>query len=414
MLRVYRYRMYPTHAQRMALAGQRELLRQLYNAALEQRITAWRTQRKSLNYYDQAAEIAAIKGECPEYAELHTHLLQDTLKRLHLAFAAFFRRLAAGEKPGFPRFKGRYRYSTFSFQDAARGNGAAIVAGGKRIRIAGAGNVKFKYHSSDPKKKGYRPMEGTLKTIGVTLDGDGHWYVLITRDAQPKPLPSTGREIGLDPGLHSFLATSDGEFVDNPRPLVKARIRVERAQRRVSRRHRGSVRRWKARKLLAGHHAHVRNVRTDFLHKTARRLVRNYDRIALEDTQLKGLCQGMLAKSFHDAAHGRFATILDAKVEETGRLLVRPEARGTTVECSNCGADVPKGLGDRIHHCPSCGYTVDRDVNAARNSLHRGQAIWRSASRPAPPKKKRPGWGRRRAAPAREDGVDPRSPLHAF
>lgn len=420
MLRVYRYRLYPTEAQAAALWQQGNLLRRFYNAALEQRISAWRKQRVTVGYYDQAAEIAAVKRECPEYAEVHTHLLQDALKRLELAFRAFFRRCKAGEKPGFPRFKGEGRYNTFAFQDAARGNGAAVVAGERRVRIAGAGNVKFKYHSSDPAKRGYRPMRGVLKTIAVTLGGDGNWYVLITREMdRPEPLPSTGRELGGDPGLHSFMAFSDGEIVGNPRPLETARIRMERAQRKVDRREKGSHRRDEARQDLAHAHAHVANVRRDFQHKLARRLVDTCDRIALEDNNLVALGRSFLARSFHDAAHGAFNTILAAKAEEAGRRLDLVEARNNTQDCSGCGEYVPKGLDERIHACPRCGLVLDRDVNAARNVLKRGQAIWRKLEAlgldgtpavPAPAKKIRPGWGRRRAAPAGGDGQDPRSP----
>jgi putative transposase len=385
VVRVYRFRLYPTRSQCEALVIQRDLLRRFYNAALEQRMGAWRAQHKSLNYYDQAAEIAAVKDECPEYAKVHTHLLQDVLKRLDRAFRAFFRRLKAGQKPGFPRFKGRDRYNTFSFQDAAHGNGAAFVAGGKRLRVAGVGNVKIKLH---------REQEGVLKTIGVTLDGDGHWYTLITRDVEPESLPATGQEIGIDLGLHSFIATSDGEPVPNPRHLETARIRMERAQRKASRRVIGSTRRRRARRELAAAHAHIRNTRRDFHHKTARDLVRRFDFISIEDLNIHGMARGLLAKSVNDAAWAQFISILCAKAEEAGREVVKVNPCGTTQLCSQCGCNVPKDLSVRVHECPQCEYTVDRDVNAARNILRLGRSL-------------------RRAAP-NGDRQDPRSPCLAF
>lgn len=382
MLRVYRFRLYPTRLQEESFWHTLDLLRGIYNAGLEERRDAWRKQGVSVTRAMQEKALTEIKHTCPAYAGVHTHLLQDVTTRLDRAFQAFFRRVKAGQTPGFPRFKGRDRYHTFTFKDAGRGNGAAFVAGGKRLRLAGIGNVKVKIH---------REMEGTLKTVGVTLDSDGHWYALVTRDVAPKPLPATGVETGIDVGLKAFLATSEGELVPNPRPLATARIRVERAQRKVSRRTKGSGRRRKARTLLARAHAHVRNVRRDFHHKTARGLVNRYDRIAVEDLNIKGLARGMIAKSVHDAAWGQFVTILANKAEESGRDLIRVDPRGTTQRCSGCDATVPKDLSVRVHDCPHCGLVLDRDVNAARNILRLGRSL-------------------RGAAPV-GDGADPRSPL---
>lgn len=380
MLRVYRFRLYPTATQEAALGHTLGLLRAVYNAALEERCEAYRKQGVSITKAMQEKAITEIKHDCPAYATVHTHLLQDVIARLDRAFQAFFRRCKNGEKPGFPRFKGRDRYMTFTFKDAGKGNGAAFVAGGKRIRLSGIGNVKVKVH---------REMEGALKTIGVTRDGDGYWYALVTRDVPPTPLPATGQEAGLDVGLYSFVATSNGDTVANPRPLETARIRVERAQRKVSRRRKGSVRRRKARQELARAHAHIRNVRKDFHHKTTRDLVRRYDWIAVEDLNVKGLAGGMLARSIHDAGWAQFLGILIAKAEEAAREVIRVNPAGTSQQCSTCGATVPKDLSVRVHRCQHCGYVADRDVNAAQNILRLGRSL-------------------RGAAPV-GDGADPRS-----
>jgi len=366
VIRVYRFRLYPTRAQEAALGNTLTRLRWLYNAALEERREAYRRQGVSITKAMQERALTAIKRELPDYAPLHTHLLQDVITRLDRAFQAFFRRVKAGHAPGFPRFKARDRFSTFTFKDAGKGNGAAVVAGGKRLRLHGIGNVKMKAH---------REMEGALKTIGVTLDSDGHWYALLTREGLPKPLPPTGRGVGIDVGLASFLATSDGDLVANPRPLEAARQKVVRAQRAVSRKRRGSRRRRKAVARLAKHHARVRNTRKDFHHKTARALVRRYDAISVEDLNIKGLARGMLARPIHDAAWAQFTTILSAKAEEAGRTLVRVDPRGTSQRCSGCDAEVPKDLSVRVHRCPHCGLTMGRDVNAARNIHRLGQSL---------------------------------------
>ncbi len=380
VLRGYRFRLSPTPTQEKALEHTLDLLRWLYNAALEERREAYRKQGKSITKREQEKEITEIKRDCPEYEEVHTHLLQDVVKRLDTAFQAFFRRLKEGAaKPGFPRFKGRERYNSFTYKDAGNGNGAAMVSGGKRIRLSGIGNVKIKVH---------REMKGTLKTVKVKRDSDGHWYALLTCEVPTRPLPATHREVGIDVGITTFAATSDGELIENPRPMQTARIRVERAQRKVSRRTKGSKRRSKARALLAKAHAHVRDVRKDFHHRTARRIVKEYDHIAVEDLNIKGLAGGMLAKPVHDAGWGQFITILTEKAEDAARVLARVDPRGTSQECSDCGEVVRKDLSVRVHRCPHCGLVLDRDVNAARN-IH-----WRAF---APT---RPGRGPRGAAPA--------------
>jgi putative transposase len=360
--RVYRYRLYPTPAQDRALRGTLDLLRELYNAALQERRDAYRATGKAPTCYDQQKSLIEVRQLRPEFAAVHTHLLQDALTRLDRAFQAFFRRCKAGETPGYPRFKGRDRYHTFTFKDAANGNGAKLCAGGKRLRLSGIGHVKIKLH---------RPYEGRIKQVSVTLDGDGHWYAaLVCDDVPPKPLPATGRDVGVDVGLATFAALSDGGRVENPRPLETARVAVLRAQRAVARKRRGSKRRRKAVRLLARQHARVRNSRKDFHHKTARDLVRRYDRIAVEDLPVQGLAGGRLARPVHDAAWAQFTTILAAKAEEAGRELVKVDPRGTSQTCSDCGTEVRKALAVRVHRCPHCGYTADRDHNAARN-LHR-------------------------------------------
>lgn len=371
VVRAYYYRLYPTAAQVRTLGRMMELLRVIYNAALQERRDAYRLQHISITKREQEKSLTEIKRDCPEYKAVHTHLLQDATTRLDRAFGSFFRRIKEGKKPGFPRFKGIGRYRTFMFKDAAHGNGARFVAGGKRIEFSGIGKVKVKIH---------RPWEGRIKQIGVTLDGDGHWYAIVVCDDVPeKILPKTGETVGVDVGIADFLVTSDGDHVPNPRPLEVAKISVERAQRKVSRRKRGGTNRRKAVALLSKQHAHVRNVRKDFHHKEAVKLVRRYDAIAIEDLNILGLARGWLAKQVHDVAWGGFANITAYKAESAGRELVRVDPRGTTQECSGtlpdgsrCPAIVPKTLKERRHTCSLCGLDIDRDENAA------GVVHWRA------------------------------------
>jgi putative transposase len=359
MLRVYRYRLYPTRAQDERMRWTCERLRELYNAALEERREAYRRQGESLSGYGQMAELKAVREARPEYGGIHVHLLQDVLTRLDRAYRAFFRRLKAGEKPGFPRFRGRGRYTNFTFKDC-KTKKHWLVAGGNRLSLAGIGNIKIKLH---------RPMEGRLKQVSVTLDGDGHWYACMCCDEVPtKPLPATGHTVGIDVGITTFATLSTGEQIANPRHYERAQTKLRRAQRIVARRrNKRSNRRRKAVNLLRGAHDKIRRARLDCHHKVAADLVRRFDSIAVEDLNIKGLAGGMLAKQVHDAAWAQFTQVLASKAECAGREFIKVDPRGTSQICSECGAGVPKNLRVRVHDCPHCGYVADRDHNAARN-----------------------------------------------
>jgi putative transposase len=383
VVRVYRYWLCPTPAQDAALRETLYRLRELYNAALQERRDAYRLRGVTLSAYSQMAELREVRELRPEYAAIHTHLLQDVVTRLDRAFRAFFRRVKAGEKPGFPRFKGRDRYSTFTFKDAANHNGVRLVAGGKRVKLAGIGNVKVKLH---------RPTQGRIKQASVSFSGDGHWYVaFVCQDVPTKPLPATGETVGVDVGISTFAALSTGELVENPRPYETAQHRLAAAQQRVARRKRGSKRRRKAVVLLTRHHDRVRRVRLDFHHRVASTLVRRFDCISVEKLNISGLAQSRLAKQVHDAAWAQFSTIVEGKAECAGRDFIAVDPRGTSQECSGCGALVRKGLGVRVHRCPHCGLVVDRDINAGINIDRRGQRLRRqkrtglSLLREAPP-----------------------------
>jgi putative transposase len=377
MVRVYRYRLYPSRAQHVVMLGILWLLRELYNAALQHRSDVYRRTGETVSAYTQMREIAGIREVRPEYQAIHTHLLQDAITRLDRAFSAFFRRCKAGDLPGYPRFKGRDRYRTFTFKDASHNNGVRLAAGGKRVKLAGVGNVKLKLH---------RPVEGRIKQASVTLSGDGHWYVAFACDGvQPNPLPATGASIGVDVGITTFAALSNGELVSNPRPYETAQQALGKAQRVVSRRKRGSHRRRKATRKLAKRHDKVSRVRLDFHHKTALDLVRRFDVIAVENLNVKGLAQMALAKQVHDAGWAQFTNIIRAKAEKAGREVVAVDPRGTSQECSGCGAVVKKGLGVRVHTC-ACGLVLDRDTNAAINIASRGHRLRGGLNAPVEPR----------------------------
>jgi putative transposase len=363
VLRVYRYRLHPTRAQEAILHATLWRLRELYNAALQERRDAYQKGGVSISAYQQMAQLKDVRAEREDIAAIHVHLLQDAITRLDRAFRAFFRRVKAGEKPGYPRFRGRDRYDTFTFKDAAKRNGVRFVAGGRRLYLHGVGNVRIRMH---------RPMQGTLKQVSITLAG-GHWYACMVCDDVPaRPLPATGESTGIDVGITTFATLSSGEQVESPRPYRAAQAKLAKLQRVVSRRKKRSARRRKAVRVLGKQHARVARIRQNFHHETAKDLVQRFDSICVEDLNVRGLAGGMLAKHVHDAGWAQFTTILAGKAECAGREFIKVDPRGTSQECSGCGAVVKKTLAERVHRC-SCGTVLDRDHNAAINVERRGR-----------------------------------------
>jgi putative transposase len=361
--KTYKYRLMPTPEQSRALETVLWSCRTLYNVALEQRKTWWqRGQDIGASYYQQKAELPDLKDACPEYAEVNAQVLQDVILRVERTYQAFFRRLKNGETPGYPRFQGQRRYHSFTFPQY----GGGAVLDGSILSLSKIGRIPLRLH---------RSPHGTPKTVTISREADG-WYVCIScADVPAAPLALTGNETGIDVGLKVFLTTADGEVVENPRQYRKTEKHLAKAQRRVSRRKKGSKRRRKAVQLLAQKHQKVRRQRRGFHHKTALYLLRTYDVIYLEDLQVRNLLKNHhLAKSISDAGWATFRTILTSKAAYAGKWVVAVSPAFTSQDCSGCGERVPKSLSVRTHICPSCGLVLDRDENAAPNILRAGQA----------------------------------------
>lgn len=370
MVRSFRYALCPTKTQVATLLQWLEMCRELYNAALQERRDAYRATGRAPSCYDQCHDIAEIRNLRPEFAEVSTLALRGVLRTLDRAFKAFFRRCQNGKNPGHPRFKGRNRMRSVFIDDFA--GVEPLCAGGKRVKIPLIGRVKLKLH---------RPLLGKPKSMRITYE-NGRWFVSFQCvDVPVRTLPPTGREVGVDLGLTKLATTSEDDDLpfENPCALKAARIEIERAQRRVSRRKKGSNRRRKAVRILAKKHAHVANVRREGAIQMARALVKKYDVIYVENLNIVGLSRGALSKSVHDAGWGVSLHWLDVKAEEAGRLVGSVDPAGTTIDCSGCGEHVPKGLSERTHRCPCCGLVLCRDVNAARNIKTRGLRVRREA-----------------------------------
>jgi putative transposase len=357
MRAAFKYRLYPTQPQAAFLDGQLREACSLYNAAKQERDDAWKTCHKSINYYDQANQLKAMRAEGLIGLE-NFSCCQDVLRRVDKTYRAFYARVKRGDKPEFPRYRSARRYDSITFP--TYGDGCGLLDSGK-LRIQGAGQIKVKLH---------RPVEGTIKTVTIKREA-GRWFAIFSVERDAVPLPARDRAIGIDVGLNSFATLSDGTEVPNPRHYRAAEARFRCAQRKVARRkNQRSNRRRKAVRLLQRAHANTANQRRDFQHKLSRQLVNEYGVIAVEDLSIQGLAGGMLAKSVHDAGWNSFMQKLSYKAECAGRVLVKVHPRGTSQTCL-CGASVPKTLADRWHDCPACGLSAGRDVVSAQVILQR-------------------------------------------
>jgi len=364
MKRSYQYRLYPNKAQTETLMRVLEIHRQLYNAALQERREAWRRCRVSISYVDQANQLKELRSFDEDAAWLNYSSIQQTLRRLDKAFRAFFRRLKAGEEPGYPRFKSRKRFRSVEYRF---GDGAGLKNG--RLRVQNVGLVKIKLHRPIP-------PDAKIKAVVITRRGDGKWYATFQIELpDPNPAPHPGPAVGIDLGVNpSLAALSNGETVESPRFLRQTEARLAEAQRVASRRRKGSRRRRKANRQVARIHRRIANQRRDLAHKLSRRLTDTFSLIAVEDLNVEALARSFLAKSVHDAGWSQLLQFLAYKAECAGSQVVAVDPYNTSQVCSACGRLVPKDLSVRWHDCPHCGLSLDRDVNAARNILNKAQA----------------------------------------
>ncbi|MDI1432641.1 RNA-guided endonuclease InsQ/TnpB family protein [Polyangium sorediatum] len=371
LLRTFRYPLHPTYAQEKILTQWLEACCDLYNAALQERREGWRRGLR-IRFNDQTASLTVIRHEDPKFAAMPVMVLRSALARLQVAFEAFFQRCNNGEKPGYPRFRSRRRYDSFSWP-APNGIDNLIQGKGRsgRLAVPKLGDLRFNL---------YRIPRGVPRTVRIQRESTGKWWVSIACDLGAAPAPvdaaaiSPDRVVGIDVGLQSLAALSTGTIVGNPRHVKRAETILARRQRVLSRRRNGSASRKRAVKLVARAHAHVKNQRLDYARKFATKLVRDFDFIAHEDLNIASLAASTLGKHVNNAGWRILLHAIACKAECAGKVVVQVDPRGTSQECSACGGVVQKSLAVRVHDC-QCGLRVDRDVNAARNILARGMRV---------------------------------------
>ncbi|MFH9299217.1 RNA-guided endonuclease InsQ/TnpB family protein [Streptomyces sp. NPDC017520] len=395
MIRAYKFLMRPTVGQTIALG---EMLRDqcsLYNGALQERRDAYRhVSKTSVKYGTQSAQLKEIRAFDPERQGRWSFSSQQaTLRRLDKAFAAFFRRIKAGDTPGYPRFRGVNWFDTVDFPkdgDGCRWDSTPHDPV-TRVRFQGVGHVKVNQH---------RAVAGKVKTVSVKREGRKWFVVLTAEQKQPEPLPATGSVVGIDLGIASFLTTSGGEHIPNPRHARKAAKRLEAAQQALSRFPRRKAKdrtrhHQRAVEKVAALHGKVRRQRLDHAHKTALDLVRNHDFIAHEDLKIRSMSRAPkprpdpgtpggflpngasskagLNRSIADAGWGVFLAILNAKAESAGREVIAVDPRNTSRRCPECGhTDKENRPTQEKFHCVSCGHSAHADTVGALNVLRAG------------------------------------------
>jgi len=361
----YCYRLFPTSAQRTALQCQLDCCRWVYNKALETRKNAWEQEQRSVSRYDTMNMLPCWKAEHEWLKQGHAQAMQEALTRLDLAFQSFFRRVKTGQKPGYPRFRGKDRYDSFTYPQN-KGNWRFLNDG--RLRLSKIGHVKIKLH---------RPIEGKAKTLTIRRDRLGNWYACFSCIVEQQPLPPSPKVIGVDVGLTYFATLSTGEHIPNPCFFRRDEKALAKAQRRLSKAQKGTPEYRKHRRVIQHIHHRIANRRRNFAHQLSRRLVNEFQIIAFENLAIQDMQDGnwrSMNKSISDAAWRQLMDFTAYKAEYASRLSPRVDPRGTTQECSGCGQIVSKNLSVRVHECPFCGLVLDRDVNAALNILARGMA----------------------------------------
>lgn len=369
MLKSYRYRLFPTKSQVRVLRRQLELCRQVYNDALAYRKNAWEKEQRQVNRFETQNRLPQLKVDHPEYREVHSLTLQNVVLRVELAFKAFFRRVQAGENPGYPRFKSYNRYDSITYPQS----GFGVDSG--ELHLSKIGDIKIKLH---------RSIEGKIKTCTIRRMPTGKWFACFSVDMGEVPLPpwKDGSVVGIDVGLESFATLSNGEKIANPRFFRDEENELARVQRKLSKAPKGSPERKKAIKIVDLVHERISNRRNDFANKVSRQLVDRFGVIVFEDLDIKNMLQNHnLAKSISDVAWNMLVNATKSKAAYAGSKVVLVDPRQTSQMCSRCGMIIKKDLCERIHNCPKCGLSMDRDLNAAINILRLGMQSLRKSDR---------------------------------
>jgi len=362
--RAYRYRFYPTSAQAQELARTFGCARKVWNLALDARTTAWYQRQQRVGYVQTSALLTEWKRseDLAFLNEVSSVPLQQALRHLQGAFASFWDKRAC-----YPKFKSRKKSRA-----SAEYTRSAFRYRGGQLTLAKM-DAPLDIRWSRPLPEGAEPS-----TVTVSRDAAGRWFVSLLCECPINPLPPSGATVGVDAGLTSLVTLSTGEKITNPKHEKRDRARLALAQRRLSRKAKGSENRAKARVKAARVHARITDRRRDYLHKLSTRLVRENQTVVIEDLNVAGMLRShCLARAISGAAWSDLRRMLEYKADWYGRdLIVVDRWFPSSKTCSDCGHQIG-ALPLRIREwvCPKCGVLHDRDINAARNIRAAGLAV---------------------------------------
>jgi len=375
MIKSYKFRIFPSKKQIRILNQHLEECRWLYNYCIEERREAWKKNKKSLSYFDQCLKLIDLKRNKAFLNNVYSQVLQEVVKRVDLAFKGFYRRVKNKEKPGYPRFKGKNRYNSltypqlgFKFKKIDKRNGI--------IQLSKIGVIYVKITQE---------IEGKLKTCTVKRSPTGKWYVILTCEFEPKPLPKNDKTVGIDVGVKHFVVMSDGNKIENPKFVLKEEKNLSKAQRKLSKLTKDTKRWEKQRRVVARIYERITWKRQDFIHKLSREIVNKYGVIIIEDLNVQEMVRKKknkkrsLSKLISDAAWADFCHKLAYKAEWAGRQVVAVNPKYTSQTCSECGFQQKMPLNRRKFVCRNCGLELDRDHNAARNIERLGRQSLRGS-----------------------------------
>lgn len=308
-----------------------------------------------IGQFAQMREVTEVRAAFLEYQSAHVHVLQNVIKKLDRAFQGFFRRIKAGQKAGFPRFKNKDRFDSFAF------NNTGFKLAGRYLQISKIGAVKLCL--SRPIPEGAK-----IKSLVVKRSGQ-NWYACFAVEFSPAHLPRSNASVGIDVGVVQYATFSDGsEPIANPRFYENTQAELRRSQRRVARRKKGSHNRRRAVALLRKLHERIANKRNDFLHKQTTALIQKYGIIGVENLNIAGMAQGNCAKQVLDAAWGTWLRMLVFKAEEAGRRIIAVDPKFTSQTCPCCGyKDAKNRLTQSEFKCLDCGFEANADFVASVN-----------------------------------------------
>jgi len=362
-VRAYRYRIHPSGEQQKILERTFGCVRFVYNKLLEEKLEHHKLTGNMLRNTP-----AHLKHAFVWLKEVDSLALCNAQIHLEAAFKNFFR---DPQKRGFPRFKSRKQNRQTYTTNCVNGN---IRLEGNMLRLPKAGWVWLVLHRQIP-------ADHTIKSVTINKSPSGKYHVSILCEYEHcvAPLePNPEKVLGLDFSMKSLVVSSEGERADYPRFYRQSLEKLAREMRKLSKCQKGSQNREKQRKRVAILHEHIANQRKDFLHKLSAQIANAQDAVCVEDLDMKAMSSALhFGTSVHDNGWGTFLSMLEYKLADRGKALVRVGRMfPSSKKCSSCGA-VRKTLtlSERTYICPECGHVMDRDINAARNIRTEGLRI---------------------------------------